>query len=125
MIHQQKMTEEELDWGKLPLVLSEQGLTRQRLDQWLKLKRVTPNTYAQVSGHEAIVSMVGLGFGIGVVPELVISNSPFQEKIQILSVEPGLEPFAIGLCALTRQLRDPLLSAFWMTAQEMLAMQAK
>ena len=60
---------------------------------------IKPNIYASVSGHEAIVSMVGLGFGVGLVPELVINNSPLKDKIQILNVEPALQPFAIGLCA--------------------------
>ncbi len=120
-IHHQRAKGEDFDWQNLPLILSEQGLARQRLNQWLKHKGIRPNIYAQVSGHEAIVSMVGLGFGVGVVPELVIQNSPLQEKIQVLNVEPQLEPFAIGLCALTQQLRSPLLKAFWTTAQELMS----
>lgn len=117
-IEQQGKNGATLDWVQLPLILSEQGLARKRLDQWLKHRGVKPNVYAYVSGHEAIVSMVGLGFGIGVVPELVIQHSPLQDKIKILSVEPKMEPFDIGLCALESRLQSPLVRAFWDMAQE-------
>ena len=76
-----------------------------------------PDIYAQVSGNEAIVSMVSLGFGIAVVPLLVVQNSPIADKIQVLQVKPELEPFTIGLCALKRKLRNPLIRAFWELAQ--------
>ena len=57
--------------------------------------------------------MVGMGFGIGVVPLLVVENSPMRNKITVLEVEPELEPFSIGLCALERKLSNPLVEAFW------------
>jgi LysR family transcriptional regulator, positive regulator for ilvC len=102
-----------LNWGEVPLIVSERGLARTRLDQWLRLQNVKPNIYAQVSGHEAIVSMVGLGFGVGIVPELVLTNSPMIDKVRVFDVQPALEPFAVGLCALGQRLQNPLVKAFW------------
>ncbi|MBL4827151.1 MAG: HTH-type transcriptional activator IlvY [Spongiibacteraceae bacterium] len=102
-----------LNWEKVPFIVSERGLARTRLDQWFRAKKFKANIYAQVSGHEAIVSMVGLGFGVGVVPELVLINSPLKEKVRVLDVQPALAPFAVGLCALSQRLHNPLVKAFW------------
>ncbi|MFL0808229.1 MAG: HTH-type transcriptional activator IlvY [Oceanobacter sp.] len=106
----------EPDWSSTPMILSATGLARTRIDQWFVSKNIQPNVYAQVSGNEAIVSMVALGVGIGVVPELVLRNSPAAGRVRILPVEPELEPFLIGLCVQTRCLDNPLIQAFWKTA---------
>ncbi|MGB4248386.1 MAG: HTH-type transcriptional activator IlvY [Pseudohongiellaceae bacterium] len=110
-----------LQWDRIPLILSESGLARTRVNQWLRAREIRPNIYAQVSGNEAIVSMVSLGFGVGVVPQLVVENSPMRGKIEILRVEPELEPFSIGLCTLKRKLNNPLIKAFWDLSQEHIA----
>lgn len=105
------------DWEKIPLIVSERGLARTRVDAWYRQQNLRPNIYAQVSGHEAIVSMVGLGIGIGVVPELVLANSPQRDMISIIDVQPTLTPFIVGLCATTQRLENPLVKAFWDTAR--------
>lgn len=105
-------------WNEIPMVLSETGLARTRVDAWFKQQGIKPNIYAQVTGNEAIVSMVSLGFGVGVVPELVVENSPKQANVAILDVSPELEPFSIGICSLRRKLSNPLISAFWELSAE-------
>ena len=113
LIHQRQEVGGPLPWRDIPFIVSERGLARTRLDQWFRNQGIKPDIYAQVSGHEAIVSMVGLGFGVGVVPELVITNSPLKDKVQVLDVQPPLTPFAVGLCALQQRLDNPLIKAFW------------
>jgi len=100
-------------WEKLPFIASETGLTRARVERWFRQRGITPNIYARVSGHEAIVSMVGLGFGVAVVPALVVDNSPSRSKVAVMPVEPGLPPFSIGICSLRRKMSNPLVQAFW------------
>ena len=56
------------------MILSETGLARERFDAWCHTRGIKPRLYAQVAGNEAIVSMVGLGFGIGVVPQIVLTT---------------------------------------------------
>jgi len=102
-----------ISWGELPMILSEKGLARQSADSWFRALRVKPNIYAQVAGNEAIVSMVSLGFGVGLVPQLVVDNSPLQRSIRILDVQHDMPPFAVGLCVLKRKLANPLVKAFW------------
>ncbi|SBT17721.1 HTH-type transcriptional activator CmpR [Marinomonas gallaica] len=101
------------DWEKIPMIVSEGGVSRIRVDDWFSELNITPNIYAQVAGNEAIVSMVSLGFGIGVVPKIVLDNSPLMERVQILDVQPELEPYDIGLFTLKKSLKNPLVEAFW------------
>lgn len=100
-------------WEDVPMILSEEGLARTRTDRWLKSHNIKPRIYAQVSGNEAIVSMVSLGFGIGVVPQIVLDNSPLAARIRIYDIQPPLTAYDIGLFALEKRLKDPLIAAFW------------
>jgi LysR family positive regulator for ilvC len=95
------------------MILAETGLARQRVDNWFRSFEVQPTIYAQVAGNEAIVSMVSLGFGVGVVPKIALDNSPLADKISILDVRPRLEPYELGLFTLQKKLRNPLIKAFW------------
>ena len=76
--------ETEPDWNELPMVLAERGLARERLLAHLKSAGKKPHIYAHVAGHEALVSIVSLGFGVAVVPELVIHHSPQRETVRVL-----------------------------------------
>lgn len=105
-------------WEHVPMILSEAGLSREYTNTWFKAMGVAPHIYAQVSGHEAIVSMVGLGFGIGVVPKIVLDNSPLADRVRILNVKPELPHYDVGLCVLTRRLNNPIVDALWATVEE-------
>jgi LysR family positive regulator for ilvC len=100
-------------WAVTPLILSERGVSRRRVDQWFREQGIQPNIYAQVAGNEAIVSMVSLGFGVGVVPLIVLENSPLAREVEVLDIKPELEPYDVGLFTLEKKLRNPLISAFW------------
>ena len=101
------------DWSRVPMIVSEGGILRSRVDNWFKSLQVSPRIYAQVAGNEAIVSMVSLGLGVGVVPKIVLDNSPMAERIRILPVKPELAPYDVGLFTLKKSLQNPLVAAFW------------
>lgn len=107
------MTNGRLDLSLAPLVLPHSGLSRQRLDQWMKKNNVTPDITSEVSGNEALIAMVRLGCGIGIVPQLVLEKSPFCDDVQILKNAPALDPYEVGLCATKRGLARPAVRAFW------------
>jgi len=109
---------EEPDWEHLPVILSVQGLARKRTDQWFRNKGISPNVYAEIAGNEAIVSMVSLGCGVGLVPAAVIDHSPKGDKVRILDVHPLLKPFDVGLCVQKKRLDEPLVRAFCDIAQQ-------
>ncbi len=101
------------DWAAVPMILPERGLARERVERWFRDKGVRPQVLAQAAGNEAIVSMVGLGGGVGVVPLIVLENSPLAGKVRTVDARPALAPFEVGLFALRRRLTDQLVRAFW------------
>lgn len=102
-----------IDWSEVPMIVSEEGLARQRVEQWFRHKSLKPKIYAQVSGNEAIVSMVSLGFGVGVVPQIVVDNSPLADNVRVIPVHPELEPFDVGVFTLKKSLNNPIVKVFW------------
>ncbi len=100
-------------WQTVPFIMSERGVARERLNEWFRKRQITPNIYAQVAGHEAIVSMVSLGFGVGLVPQIVLDNSPLAAKVKPHPFQPQLKPYEVGLCVLKRRLKNAVVSAFW------------
>ncbi len=101
-----------IDLENTPFILPEKGVARKRSDAWFADKGVKPEIYAQVSGNEAILAMVSLGCGIGLVPELVIDKSPLKDSIRIIDIEPVLEPYLVGICLNTRKQNNPFVKAF-------------
>lgn len=103
---------------QIPLIIPERGLARDRINAWFRKRNISPNLYAQVSGNEAIVSMVSLGFGIGLVPKIVVDNSPLASKVKPYSVQPELLPYDVGVCVLKKRLKSPIIEAFWQQLQQ-------
>lgn len=108
----------EIDWQRTPVITADFGLSRERSDRWFQEKGIVPNIYAQVAGNEAIIAMVALGCGVGVVPKLVLEKSPIKEQIEILDVTPELQSFSIGICAMKKNMRLPQVNAFWEIATQ-------
>ncbi len=100
-------------WESTPMILSEEGLIRKRIDTWFQEQSIKPLIYAQVAGNEAIVSMVSLGFGVGIVPEIVLDNSPLVDKVTRVKNAPKLEPIELGLCTQKKRLQSPIIKALW------------
>lgn len=101
------------DLRHIPMILADQAISRKRVEVWFREKGIKPNVYAEVAGHEAILSMVRLGCGAGVVPQLVIENSLFKDEIRIIDVKPRLKPYEVGLCVHKRRMASPIVRAFW------------
>ncbi|SON51292.1 HTH-type transcriptional activator IlvY [Vibrio tapetis] len=105
------------NWANIPFIVPESGTARERANTWFKAMKIKPNIYAQVSGHEAIVSMVALGCGVGIAPDVVINNSPVREKIIRLKTS-SIKPFKLGICCQQAQMNNPLVKALWELAED-------
>ena len=104
------------EWSQIPFILPEQGPARRRIDLWFRRHRIAnPLIYATVSGHEAIVSMVALGCGIALLPDVVLENSPepVRNRVMMLENVESVAPFELGVCGQKKRLGEPLISAFW------------
>lgn len=102
-----------LPWSKLPLVLPASGVARQAIDAWFRRRRITPQVYGQVSGNEAILSLVSLGCGVGVVPRLVAEHSALAASLDRLEPEPRLPTIEVGMCTQRKLLDTPIVRALW------------
>jgi len=106
------LNQEPIPWGEIPLILPEKDLARRRVEGWFKEKGILPRIYAEAAGNEAILAMVNLGCGVGVVPELVIEKRPLRSRVKIIPVSPPLESYHIGLVVHKRKAAAPLVDAF-------------
>ncbi|HEX2952226.1 MAG TPA: LysR substrate-binding domain-containing protein, partial [Armatimonadota bacterium] len=104
---------DDIDFSQVPMVLPESELARRRIDVWFQAKGIDPLIYALVAGNEAIIAMVSLGVGAGVLPRLVAESSPLKEQIEVVPINPPLEPYCLCLCVLKRRLASPVVRAFW------------
>jgi LysR family transcriptional regulator, positive regulator for ilvC len=107
------ITRRRIEWRTVPLVLPAHGLARDYVDDWLERRDIVPNVYAEIEGHEAILALVALGCGVGIVPQLVLENSALRDRITELVVKPPLPLFHIALCVRERALSNPIIRALW------------
>jgi LysR family transcriptional regulator, positive regulator for ilvC len=100
-------------WNGLPVILPRRGLDRQRVDAWLEQQGVRPEVYAEVDGNEAILALVALGCGVGVVPELVRKDSPLRGRIAEVDVKRPPRGYHVSLCAKSRTLSRRTAAVLW------------
>jgi LysR family positive regulator for ilvC len=100
-------------WNGLPVILPRRGLERQRIDAWLEQQGARPDVYAEVDGNEAILAMVALGCGVGIVPELVRKDSPLRGRIEQVEVRRPPRGYHVSLCAKSRTLSRRTAAALW------------
>jgi len=90
------VTGERPDWSAVPLILPRRGLARERFDRWTRQRDLRVHVAAETAGNEAILALARLGQGLGLVPRIVLDNSPFAEGLQVWNPEPGLGNYDIG-----------------------------
>lgn len=114
----QQQIQQDFLWSEIPIILPEHGPARKRFEYWFRKKQQgKANIYATVSGHEALVSMVALGCGVGIVPQVVVENSPVKDRVQYLADAGEITPFDLGVCCLNQHKDKPLIQAFFEAIQ--------
>ncbi len=109
--------ERPVPWQRLPLVLPETGQGRSAAERFLKKRRIKPVVYGEVPGNEAILSLVSLGCGVGVVPKVVIDKSPLRAVVRELSVDDELGDLSVGVCTERRKMKVAVVRVFWDSMQ--------
>lgn len=72
----------------MPFIMADQGPVRRRIELWFRRNKISnPMIYATVGGHEAMVSMVALGCGVALLPEVVLENSPEPVRNRVMILE--------------------------------------
>ncbi len=102
-----------INWETTPVILPSEGLSRLRGEKWFADKGIRPRIYARVSGNEAIIAMVSMGCGVGIVPLLVLEKSSLKKEEAVVEQTPQLTPFPVGVCTLSKNKRNPVVQSFW------------
>ena len=100
-------------WRGLPVILPRRGLDRARIDAWFSARGVEPEIYAEVEGNEAILAMVALGCGVGIVPELVRKESTLRGRIDAVPLARPPRGYYVSLCAKVGALSRRNIAALW------------
>lgn len=100
-------------WSHVPFVLPAAGLARTLIDRWFRRHRIRPLVTAEATGHEAVLSLVSLGCGVGVVPELVALQGPLASGLRVLRVDIDLPAFDIAACTTPDRLTNGAVAALW------------
>lgn len=111
--YDRQVEQNSIPWDEIPIIVTARGMARKRVDTWFKEKKVKPNRYAQVAGNESILAMVSMGFGIGIVPELILEKNFINRNVKVLDIAPQLMPYSVGICVQKKRLTHPAVKAFW------------
>lgn len=103
----------EIDWLKTPIIFPSKGLSKIRAEKWFSDKGIQPYIYSRVAGNEAIIAMVSMGSGVGIVPKLVLEKSSLKGEVEIVEIEPNLKPFVVGACTTSANRQNAVVQAFW------------
>lgn len=96
-----------------PFVFPRHGLVRTAADQWFRGLGVVPHVAAEADGHEALPTLVSLGYGTGVIPRLVLRHSSVRSGLREVPVASGPGELSIGVCVRRADLRRPPVAAAW------------
>lgn len=102
----------QVDWRQHSVILPDSGPSKRIVHHWFTEQGIRPRVYATVGGNEAIVSMVALGFGLGIVPQVVVDNSVVSQRVNRIPIA-DIEAYDLGLCCLTKRAEEPLIQALF------------
>jgi len=91
--------------------MPEKGQLRYEVEKFFQSQEISPHIYSEVAGHEAIVSLTALGFGVSVVPRLVYEISPFKNDVLVVKEIPWSN-FRVALCNLKSRSKDKTIRVF-------------
>ncbi|MFC0308931.1 HTH-type transcriptional activator IlvY [Gallibacterium trehalosifermentans] len=110
----QLLQQQPINWQEIPFIVPVEGPARQKIGQWFTQKGIKhPKIYATVAGHEGIVPMVAMGFGLALLPDVVIAHNPMNTQITYLNIQPNIDSLALGICVNQKNLHNPVVNAFW------------
>lgn len=107
-----------IDWASVPIVLPTVGPARESTERFFRRRRIKPTIYGEVPGNEAILSLVSLGCGVGVVPRVVMEKSPLRPAVRALDLDTDLGDLSVGACAEKTKLRSPIVRALFASLEQ-------
>ncbi|MBT6120808.1 HTH-type transcriptional activator IlvY [bacterium] len=97
---------------KLPFIYPKKSLAKQNVNDWFEKERLSPLIYPEGSGFEGIMTLVSLGYGASVVPDLIVKTSPLVRKIDVLTLPHEINPLTMGICCKQKPILSQTVSFF-------------
>jgi LysR family transcriptional regulator, positive regulator for ilvC len=94
-------------------VLPRQGLVRDIANRWFRRLGITPRIAAEADGHEALLTLVALDYGTGIIPDLVLQHCSIRHRLHVDPAPFSPGELTIGACIRRTDLHRPLVSAAW------------
>jgi LysR family positive regulator for ilvC len=110
--------ERQVPWEKVPMVVPTTGAGRVSSERFFRRRRIKPLIYGEVPGNEAILSLVSLGCGVGVVPKVVMEKSPLRPALRGLDIDADLGDLNVGVCAEKSKLRNAVVRVFFASLEQ-------
>lgn len=102
------------DWSTVPFIMADQAGTPPHRVVVPPSQNQQPIDLRHGRGHEAMVSMVALGCGVALLPEVVLENSPEPVRNRVMILERSDEKHRSSWCLRAeKRLHEPLIDAFW------------
>ncbi|MBT5954445.1 HTH-type transcriptional activator IlvY [bacterium] len=101
---------------KLPFIYPKKSLAKQHVKDWFEKEKISPLIYPEGSGFEGVMTLVSLGYGASVVPDLIVKTSPLVEKIDVLKVSHEIQPLTMGICCKQKRTLSRTVSVFMKSA---------
>jgi LysR family positive regulator for ilvC len=102
-------------WAAVPLVLPASGLARTLADRWLARSGIRPASVTEAVGHEAVLALVAAGWGVGIVPDLVASESALASRFETVRAPSPMPGFDVAACTTPDHLSSRGVRAVWST----------
>ncbi|GAA2689597.1 HTH-type transcriptional activator IlvY [Streptomyces aculeolatus] len=96
-----------------PFVLPRQGLVRDIANRWFRRIGITPRIAAEADGHEALLTLVALDYGTGIIPDLVLQHCSIRNRLRAVATPSSPGELTIGACVRRTDLHRPLVAAAW------------
>ncbi|WP_276623344.1 LysR substrate-binding domain-containing protein [Streptomyces gilvus] len=88
-------------------------MVRDIANRWFRHLGITPRTVAEADGHEALLTLVALGYGTGIIPDLVLQNCSIQHRLHATPAPSIAGDLTIGAFIRRTDLHRPLVAAAW------------
>jgi LysR family transcriptional regulator, positive regulator for ilvC len=96
-----------------PFVLPRHGLVRDIANRWFRRLGITPRIAAEADGHEALLTLVALDYGTGIIPDLVLQHCSIRQRLHAAPAPFSPGELTIGACIRRTDLHRPLVAAAW------------
>jgi LysR family positive regulator for ilvC len=88
-------------------------LVRDIANRWFRRLGITPRIAAAADGHEALLTLVALGYGTGIIPDLVLQHCSIRRRLRVASAPSSPGELTIGACIRRTDLHRPVVAAAW------------